>query len=106
MIPRGAGGDVSTGTSPSPSPPIPEPPRPVSRFHAPPAPRREEAAAPVPRLFGSCWSCRLLSGAGLLAAALWIYRGPRRSLQRGVPPGMAAIAQICLAIGQRGGGAP
>ncbi|NXV71599.1 DMAC1 protein, partial [Atlantisia rogersi] len=54
--------------------------------------------APGP-LFGGCWSCRLLCGAGLLLAGLWIYRGPRRSLQRGVPPGAADIAQITLALG-------
>ncbi|NXJ58764.1 DMAC1 protein, partial [Spizaetus tyrannus] len=71
----------------------------------------EEAAAPLPPpaplppakpppLFGGCWSCRLLSGAGLLLAALWIYQGPRRSMKRGVPPSMAAIAQITFAIGE------
>ncbi|XP_072736821.1 distal membrane-arm assembly complex protein 1 [Ciconia boyciana] len=54
--------------------------------------------APVKPLFGGCWSCRLLSGAGLLLAALWIYQGPRRSMKRGVPPSMAAIAQITFAI--------
>ncbi|XP_065510182.1 distal membrane-arm assembly complex protein 1 [Caloenas nicobarica] len=59
------------------------------------------AGAEPPRrpLFGGCWSCRVLSGAGLLGAALWIYRGPRRSMKRGVPPSMAAIAQITLAVG-------
>ncbi|XP_074915607.1 distal membrane-arm assembly complex protein 1 [Buteo buteo] len=70
----------------------------------------EEAAAPLPPpaplppakptpLFGSCWSCRLLSGAGLLLAALWIYQGPRSSMKRGIPPSMATIAQITFAIG-------
>ncbi|NWX09306.1 DMAC1 protein, partial [Caloenas nicobarica] len=60
------------------------------------------AGAEPPRrpLFGGCWSCRVLSGAGLLGAALWIYRGPRRSMKRGVPPSMAAIAQITLAVGE------
>ncbi|NXT31249.1 DMAC1 protein, partial [Pelecanoides urinatrix] len=61
-----------------------------------------EAAAPVkPRpLFGGCWSCRLLSGAGLLLAALWIYQGPRQSMKRGIPPSMAAIVQITFAISE------
>ncbi|NXY91006.1 DMAC1 protein, partial [Alcedo cyanopectus] len=73
-------------------------------------------AAPVqapekPRpLFGGCWSCRILSGTGLLLAALWIYSGPRRIMKRGIAPNMAQIAQITFAISERrrgngGGGA-
>ncbi|XP_053908480.1 distal membrane-arm assembly complex protein 1-like [Cuculus canorus] len=66
---------------------------------AAPGPVMVSGSVPAPRpLFGGCWSCRLLCGAGLLAAALWLYRGPRRSLKRGIPPDMAAIAQITLAI--------
>ncbi|KAF1591772.1 Distal membrane-arm assembly complex protein 1, partial [Eudyptes moseleyi] len=67
-----------------------------------PAPRPAPAPAPAPAkpLFGGCWSCRLLSGAGLLLAALWIYQGPRRSMKRGVPPSMAAVAQITFAISE------
>ncbi|NWH69064.1 DMAC1 protein, partial [Geococcyx californianus] len=61
-------------------------------------------AEPPRPLFGGCWSCRLLCGTGLLAAALWIYQGPRRSLKRGIPPSMASIAQITLAISEWGGG--
>lgn len=57
-------------------------------------------------LFGSCWSCRLLSGAGLLMAAIWVFQGPRSALKKGIPPSMGAIAQICFAAGEgRGGGA-
>ncbi|NXK27164.1 DMAC1 protein, partial [Arenaria interpres] len=68
-------------------------------------PGEAEAAAPAPvkPLFGGCWSCRLLSGTGLLLAALWIYQGPRRSMKRGIPPSMAAIAQITFAISERPG---
>ncbi|NXL10847.1 DMAC1 protein, partial [Mesembrinibis cayennensis] len=65
------------------------------------APASSPASSPAPApLFGGCWSCRLLSGAGLLLAALWIYQGPRQSLKRGVPPSMAAIAQITFAISE------
>ncbi|NXX87420.1 DMAC1 protein, partial [Urocolius indicus] len=71
----------------------------------PPGPQEAAAvpgAAPATRrpLFGSCWSCRVISGLGLLAAAAWIYRGPRTSMKRGVPPSMAAITQITFALGQ------
>ncbi|NWR02979.1 DMAC1 protein, partial [Paradoxornis webbianus] len=59
-------------------------------------------AAPRP-LFGGCWSCRLLSGAGLMMAAVWVYQGPRNSMKKGIPPSMGAIAQICFAVGEGGG---
>ncbi|NXD89109.1 DMAC1 protein, partial [Halcyon senegalensis] len=76
---------------------------------AAPGPVAAEAAAPAkPRpLFGGCLSCRILSGTGLLLAALWIYSGPRRSMKRGIAPSMAQIAQITFAISERpekGGG--
>ncbi|NXV10376.1 DMAC1 protein, partial [Cettia cetti] len=66
---------------------------------APGAAPEPGSASPRP-LFGSCWSCRLLSGAGLLAAAVWVYQGPRSSMQKGIPPSMGAIAQICFAAGE------
>uniref|UniRef100_A0A8C3QRX8 Distal membrane-arm assembly complex protein 1-like domain-containing protein n=1 Tax=Cyanoderma ruficeps TaxID=181631 RepID=A0A8C3QRX8_9PASS len=52
-------------------------------------------ASPRP-LFGGCWSCRFLSGAGLLMAAVWVYQGPRNTMKKGIPPSMGAIAQMCL----------
>ncbi|NXJ24024.1 DMAC1 protein, partial [Dicrurus megarhynchus] len=61
------------------------------------------SASPRP-LFGGCWSCRLLSGAGLLMAAIWIYQGPRSTMKKGVPPSMGAIAQIIFAAGEGRGG--
>lgn len=57
------------------------------------------AASPRP-LFGGCWSCRLLSGAGLLMAAIWVYQGPRSVMKKGIPPSMGAIAQITFAAGE------
>ncbi|NXM88755.1 DMAC1 protein, partial [Oenanthe oenanthe] len=56
--------------------------------------------APPPPLFGGCWSCRLLSGAGLLMAAIWVYQGPRSLMKKGIPPSMGAIAQITFAAGE------
>ncbi|XP_061204582.1 distal membrane-arm assembly complex protein 1 [Neopsephotus bourkii] len=53
---------------------------------------------PPKPLFGGCWSCRLLSGAGLLLAAAWIYQGPRMRMKRGIPPSMGTIAQITFAL--------
>ncbi|XP_053824074.1 distal membrane-arm assembly complex protein 1 [Vidua chalybeata] len=54
------------------------------------------AASPREEL-GGCWSCRLLSGAGLLMAAVWLYQGPRSAMRNGIPPSTSAIAQITLA---------
>ncbi|RMB90474.1 hypothetical protein DUI87_33075 [Hirundo rustica rustica] len=56
------------------------------------------SAEPRP-LFGGCWSCRLLSGAGLMMAAVWVYQGPRSAMKKGIPPSMGAIAQMCFAAG-------
>ncbi|NXH10015.1 DMAC1 protein, partial [Bucco capensis] len=69
------------------------------------APSRPQTpgTAPVPvrsALFGGCWSCRILSGTGLLLAALWIYQWPRRSMKLGIPPTMGTIAQITFAISE------
>ncbi|NXV53392.1 DMAC1 protein, partial [Uria aalge] len=63
----------------------------------------EARPGPARPLFGGCWSCRVLGGSALLLAALWIYQGPRRSMRRGLPPSMAAIAQITFAISERRG---
>ncbi|TRZ09925.1 hypothetical protein HGM15179_017184 [Zosterops borbonicus] len=56
-------------------------------------------SAPPRPLFGGCWSCRFLSGAGLLMAAVWVYQGPRNLMRKGIPPSMGAIAQMCFAAG-------
>ncbi|XP_071277091.1 distal membrane-arm assembly complex protein 1 [Agelaius tricolor] len=82
----------------------------VSSGSAMSRPRGAEAApeaAPVPGpgpgsprpLFGGCWSCRLLSGAGLLMAAVWVYQGPRNAMKKGIAPSMGAIAQMTFAAG-------
>ncbi|NWS50160.1 DMAC1 protein, partial [Probosciger aterrimus] len=71
----------------------------------PPAAAMEgDTEGPPKPLFGGCWSCRLLSGTGLLLAAFWIYQGPRMRMKRGIPPSMGTIAQITFAISERGGG--
>ncbi|NWV42498.1 DMAC1 protein, partial [Grantiella picta] len=60
-----------------------------------------ESGSAAPRqLLGGCWSCRLLSGAGLLMAAIWIYQGPRSTMRKGIPPSMGTIAQITFAVGE------
>ncbi|NXS33376.1 DMAC1 protein, partial [Pomatostomus ruficeps] len=78
---------------------------------SPPGAEAEPGAVSVPGsasasarpLFGGCWSCRLLSGAGLLMAAIWVYQGPRNAMRKGLPPSMGAIAQITFAVGEGDG---
>uniref|UniRef100_A0A674G8Y9 Distal membrane-arm assembly complex protein 1-like domain-containing protein n=1 Tax=Taeniopygia guttata TaxID=59729 RepID=A0A674G8Y9_TAEGU len=55
-----------------------------------------------------CGFCRLLSGTGLLLAALWVYQGPRSAMRSGAPPptlpaGLGAWAIVILAdpVGRR-----
>uniref|UniRef100_A0A8C4J9E9 Distal membrane-arm assembly complex protein 1-like domain-containing protein n=1 Tax=Dromaius novaehollandiae TaxID=8790 RepID=A0A8C4J9E9_DRONO len=84
-----------------------EPPEDAAAAHKCAAPRAamtpgaEAGAAPPKPLFGGCWSCRVLSGVGLLLAGLWIYQGPRQVMKRGIPPSMGAIAQITFALGEQ-----
>ncbi|XP_038625976.1 distal membrane-arm assembly complex protein 1 [Tachyglossus aculeatus] len=50
-------------------------------------------------LMGNCWSCRLLSGTGLLGAGGYVYWAGRRPMKLGIPPGPGHIAQMVLGIG-------
>ncbi|XP_029919303.1 distal membrane-arm assembly complex protein 1 [Myripristis murdjan] len=47
--------------------------------------------------FKKCWSCRALSGGGLLLAAAYVYSGARRTMRYGGPTTMGTVAQITFA---------
>uniref|UniRef100_A0A8U7N7H9 Distal membrane arm assembly component 1 n=1 Tax=Corvus moneduloides TaxID=1196302 RepID=A0A8U7N7H9_CORMO len=82
------------GAPQSPFPGDRPPPPPPGTFRAAPGAVSVPgpgSASPRPLLSG-CWSCRLLSGAGLLMAAIWIYQGPRSTMRKGVPPSMGVGA--------------
>ncbi|XP_023571629.1 distal membrane-arm assembly complex protein 1 [Octodon degus] len=49
-------------------------------------------------VFKSCWSCRLLSGAGLLGAGAYVYLMARRPMKLGIAPGPGTIATMTLGI--------
>ncbi|XP_045419023.1 distal membrane-arm assembly complex protein 1 [Lemur catta] len=70
------------------SPPKPAPPA-TPRAPAPPA------QAPV---FKSCWSCRVLSGFGLMGAGGYVYLVSRKPMKLGYPPGPGTIAQMVVGI--------
>ncbi|KAI7793213.1 distal membrane-arm assembly complex protein 1 [Triplophysa rosa] len=51
------------------------------------------------QLFGNCWSCRLVSGGGLLAAAAYVYMQARKTMRLGGPTSLGTVAQIAFAAG-------
>uniref|UniRef100_A0A452I5T7 Distal membrane-arm assembly complex protein 1-like domain-containing protein n=1 Tax=Gopherus agassizii TaxID=38772 RepID=A0A452I5T7_9SAUR len=67
--------------------------------HGTPALEQGKEAAPPPKpLFGSCWSCRILSGSALIGAGYWVYLGPRRIMSRGNAPSAWNIVQLSFAV--------
>lgn len=54
---------------------------------------------PKGNLFGGCWSCRVLSGGGLLLCAAYVYMGVRKTMRYGGPTSMGTVAQITFSAG-------
>ncbi|CAH2325051.1 Hypothetical predicted protein [Pelobates cultripes] len=51
-----------------------------------------------PKFFGDCWSCRILSGSGLIAAGGYVYLAARKTLRMSSPTSMGTVAQIMFAL--------
>ncbi|XP_059898906.1 distal membrane-arm assembly complex protein 1 [Gadus macrocephalus] len=72
---------------------------------AEPAPTAGSAAVsspgerdPSPReRFQSCWSCRLLSGGGLIAGGLYVFRAAKSVMRTGAPPTIGLAMQLTFA---------
>ncbi|XP_036450214.1 distal membrane-arm assembly complex protein 1 [Colossoma macropomum] len=64
---------------------------------APPSAAPPSSSSPA--LFGSCWSCRLLSGSALILSAGYVYQAARRTMRHGGPTSMGTVAQIVFASG-------
>ncbi|KAK0146029.1 Distal membrane-arm assembly complex protein 1 [Merluccius polli] len=47
--------------------------------------------------FRSCWSCRLLTGGGLMAAGFYVFRAARVTMRVGAPPTIGLAAQLTFA---------
>ncbi|XP_060948801.1 distal membrane-arm assembly complex protein 1 [Limanda limanda] len=47
--------------------------------------------------FRSCWSCRLVSGGGLILAGAYVFMAARSVMRRGGPTSMGTVAQITFA---------
>ncbi|XP_002925590.1 distal membrane-arm assembly complex protein 1 [Ailuropoda melanoleuca] len=53
--------------------------------------------AEVP-VFNNCWSCRVLSGAGLIGAGGYVYWVARKPMKLGYLPGPGTITQMVIGI--------
>ena len=51
-------------------------------------------------LFNNCWSCRVLSGSGLIGAGGYVYWMARKPMKLGYPPGPGTIAQMIFGISE------
>lgn len=57
-------------------------------------------------LFNNCWSCRVLSGSGLIGAGGYVYWVARKPMKLGYPPGPGTIAQMVFGISESSGHYP
>lgn len=59
----------------------------------------QPGANPPKPLFGGCWSCRLLTGTGLMLSAGYVFSGARNTMKRGGPTTIGTVFQIVFAAG-------
>nr|ACO14301.1 C9orf123 homolog [Esox lucius] len=52
---------------------------------------------PAGQLFGGCWSCRILSGGGLLLGAGYVFQAARKVMRQGGTTTIGTVAQIVFA---------
>lgn len=74
----------------------PAKPAPLAAPGAPTSPEQ----APV---FNNCWSCRVLSGSGLIGAGGYVYWVARKPMKLGYPPGPGTITQMVIGISESWG---
>nr|XP_019582694.1 PREDICTED: transmembrane protein 261 isoform X1 [Rhinolophus sinicus] len=53
--------------------------------------------SPVPN---NCWSCRVLSGSGLIGAGGYVYWVARKPVKLGHPPGPGSVMQMVIGISE------
>ncbi|KAK6305487.1 hypothetical protein J4Q44_G00242670 [Coregonus suidteri] len=61
-----------------------------------PAPQGSVSPA-AGQMFGSCWSCRILSGGGLLLGAGYVFLAARKVMRQGGTTSIGTVAQIAFA---------
>lgn len=50
--------------------------------------------------FQNCWSCRVVSGGGLILSAAYVFHAARRVMKQGGMTSMGTVAQITFAAGK------
>ncbi|XP_054873740.1 distal membrane-arm assembly complex protein 1 [Amphiprion ocellaris] len=68
------------------------------------APEVPAGGAAVPenkpgQMFKSCWSCRVISGGGLVLSGAYVFNAARKMMRHGGPTSMGTVAQITFAAG-------
>ncbi|XP_029776130.1 distal membrane-arm assembly complex protein 1 isoform X2 [Suricata suricatta] len=61
------------------------------------APEAPTSPAEAP-LFNNCWSCRVLSGSGLIGAGGYVYWVARKPMKLGYAPSPGTITQMVIGI--------
>ncbi|KAK2921188.1 hypothetical protein Q8A73_000673 [Channa argus] len=49
------------------------------------------------QLFKSCWSCRVISGGGLILSGAYVFNAARKVMRQGGPTSMGTVAQVTFA---------
>lgn len=69
----------------------------ITMSTTPEEPTGRSDASKGDRLFKSCWSCRLISGGGLILAGAYVFSAARKVMRQGGPTSMGTVAQITFA---------
>lgn len=70
---------------------------------APEAPTGGGAGAPVSKLdqmFKTCWSCRLVSGGGLILSGAYVFNAAQKVMRKGGATSLGTVAQITFAASE------
>uniref|UniRef100_A0A3Q3R095 Distal membrane-arm assembly complex protein 1-like domain-containing protein n=1 Tax=Monopterus albus TaxID=43700 RepID=A0A3Q3R095_MONAL len=51
------------------------------------------------QLFKNCWSCRVISGGGLILSGAYVYNAARSVMLKGGPVSMGTVMQLTFAAG-------
>lgn len=69
----------------------------MSTAPAAPAGGADAPESKVGQMFKNCWSCRVISGGGLILSGAYVYNAARKVMRVGGPTSMGTVAQITFA---------
>ncbi|XP_009242728.1 distal membrane-arm assembly complex protein 1 isoform X1 [Pongo abelii] len=70
---------------------------------APPATPGAPTSPAEHRLLKTCWSCRMLSGLGLMGAGGYVYWVARKPMKMGYPPSPGTITKMVIGLSENQG---